>query len=662
MALPGIPRLYAAALGAAAIVALACVPQQSTTPTPPLTVKQSAVPAAAPAAPAVPAGFPAPAPGPNLLAKDWGSRLGVIVSELKPATGQVLLNPKPGDLYFFSNASTAWGATNTKNAVWVIDAKTKKTVLEVAPADGEGASSHGIAVSGDGKYVYLPMLGTKNHIDVLDGRTFEIVQTVTTLSRPHHMKLWHDPVSGKDLMLGEDFNWNFTGSGMYVLDPAQKNAVVGGLSMGDFAGNPYVSTPAPDGSFIVVTVPAPTSALRDKMDGYLAKVDPKKWQVVGAVPMIDPLWAEVSLEGKYAYVTSGAEARVYKVNLSTMKIEGEVQTGPGPWGGRISYDQTKMYTADKGEGPGYNQQGRTATIIDLQTMGVTNVVPIGLTTDHAILSPDGTEVWFTSNADHAIYVMETANERISAVLKDPADGDIHGGVFVQYRDDGKGGVVGEVVADYSGLHGTALKAEKDYVASPALTIAMDRNGFLQKSVAAPMGQSLRLTIKNVAGTNGGRISFESAELGIKRISLDPGRSTEIKWTAPAKPGDYSAKSSSKPNDTLTIKVVSQSTTQAPTTGASGTGGPREIPINAKDFLFDKTTVEVKAGETVKFVLTNGDDEKHNLVGIGEVNLLSPDVGPGQTVAYQWTAPSTPQTVKVLCAYHANTMSFTLVIK
>src|SRR6266545_6154459 len=279
------------------------------------------------------------------------------------------------------------------------------------------------------------MLGKDNRIDVLDGRSLEVVHTITTLGRPHHHKLWHDPVTGKAYVVGEDFNWNFSGSGFYVFDPSQNNAIVGGLSNGDFQGNPYVSTPSPDGKFIYMTVPAPMSSFRDKMDGFFAKIDPKKWQVVGITPMIDPLWAEISLDGKYAYVTSGGEARIHKINTDTMKDEGEVQTGPGPWGARISYDQTKLYTADKGEGPGYNQQGRTSTIIDLQTMGVSNVVPIGVTTDHAILSPDGKEVWYTSNAEHAIYVLDAVTDEMKTVIKDPADGDIHGGVFVQYSDD-----------------------------------------------------------------------------------------------------------------------------------------------------------------------------------------------------------------------------------
>ena len=42
-----------------------------------------------------------------------------------------------------------------------------------------------------------------------------------------------------------------------------------------------------------------------------------------------------------------------------------------------------------------------------------------------------------------------------------------------------------------------------------------------------------------------------------------------------------------------------------------------------------------------------------MVGIlGEgVNLLSPDVDRGQTADSIWTAPATPSTSQIICAYH-----------
>ncbi len=616
---------------------------------PPQVVQQANPPAIASVPGANPpmVGFNQPVPGVNLLAKTWPERLGIIVGELKQPAGKALLTPKAGDLYFFSNASTTWGATNTKNAVWVIDAKTRKTVAEVSPPDGAGYSSHGIAVSGDGKYIYLPMLGKVNHIKVMDGRTFEVVQTITTLGRQHHQKLWHDPITNKDLIIGEDFGWSFTGSGVYVLDPSQNNAVVGGLSRGDISGNPYVTTPSPDGKFIIVTVPAAMSALRDKMEGTLMKIDPKNWTVLGAVPMIDPIWAEVSLDGKFAYVTSGGTAKLIKVDLEKMEEVGEVMTGPGPWGARISYDQSKLYTADKGEGPGFNQQGRSSTIIDLQTLGVIDMLPIGLTTDHVIMSPDGKEMWFTSNAEHGIWIYDTVTGKME-VIKDPADGDVHGGVFVQYTDDGKGGVKGEVVSDYSGLHGSALAAQIKYVSEPQINIAINRTGFTQKNLSVTPGTDYRLTIKHVGGTSAGNLTFESAAMGIDKVTLTPGDAKELRWKAPAA-GDLVAKTGATPNGTFTVTVKAAA---APSAAPTANANIQIVNLESLHNEWNLKELTVKAGTTVRFNIKNGDDEKHNIVGIGEgLNLLSPDIAGGKSGSYEWTAPATPVTFNSLCSYH-----------
>ncbi|MEK7442770.1 MAG: cupredoxin domain-containing protein, partial [Chloroflexota bacterium] len=295
--------------------------------------------------------------------------------------------------------------------------------------------------------------------------------------------------------------------------------------------------------------------------------------------------------------------------------------------------------------------------------GVIDAVPIGLTTDHALLSPDGKEVWYTSNAEHAIYVLDTATNK-TTVIKDPGDGDIHGGVWVQYKDDGKGGVIGEVVADYAGLHGSALAAQLKYVSEPTAAIALNGNGFTQKSLNVTAGQSIRLTIKNVAGTSAGKLTFQSDDMGIKPIVLSAGDSQEVRWTVPTKTGELKATVLKVPvaatNNTMSIIV--KPAEPAATSAAPAAAGPQVVNIKSQHMVLDITTVTVKAGQPVRFVFVNGDDEKHNLVGIGEtVNLLSPDVSAGQTMTYNWTAPSTPGTYKVVCAYHP-TATFSLVVQ
>ncbi|MDE3074112.1 MAG: cupredoxin domain-containing protein, partial [Chloroflexota bacterium] len=101
---------------------------------------------------------------------------------------------------------------------------------------------------------------------------------------------------------------------------------------------------------------------------------------------------------------------------------------------------------------------------------------------------------------------------------------------------------------------------------------------------------------------------------------------------------------------------------AASTAAAAAGGPQVVEIHSTNINFNLDKVNVKAGQPVQFKFTNGDDEKHNLVGIGEgLNLLSPDVPAGSTVTYNWTAPDKPGTFTVMCAYHPQ-MKFSLVVQ
>jgi plastocyanin len=599
-------------------------------------------------------------PAAERTSAQWMEYLGIRLVTTMDASGDPVVNPAPGDLYFLTNESTTWGATNTRNNAVFINAKTREVAAQSVLPDeySVGFGSHGIAASADGKYVYLPALkGTENYLLILDGRTLKINKVYQSLGRPHHVNNFTAP-DGRELIMVVDFGWNWSGSGCWVLDPAQDNAIVGGMSRGDFSGNPYVAGREVNGKYMYVTCPAATSALREEIEGFLAKINLETWTVEQAIPMVDPIWPEVSLDGKTAWVTLGGPNKVAKVDLEKGEVIAELSTGPGPWGARLSYDESKLYVADKGETGGYGQQGITMTIYDTQFNIVTNVVPIGKTTDHCILSPDGTEVWATSNAQHGIWVVDTATEEVVATIKMPNDGDTHGSTFIQYSDDGQGGVTGEVVSSFTGLRGSALAAQRQFITTPTVVIGIARSGFSQPEVTVETGATVRLRIENVGGTSTGTVTFESADLGIAQIALQPGERQDIEWTAPAEAGQYTATTNKTPNDTLTITVTAPATAPAETTME----GARVIKVNAVNFVYDPTEIHVKAGETVHFVLYNGDDEKHNMVGIGEgMNLLSPDVDPGQTAEFDWTAPATPGTYQILCAYHP-AMIITLIVE
>lgn len=105
----------------------------------------------------------------------------------------------------------------------------------------------------------------------------------------------------------------------------------------------------------------------------------------------------------------------------------------------------------------------------------------------------------------------------------------------------------------------------------------------------------------------------------------------------------------------TTAAVAPVATQAaaPAAPAPVAAGPaRKLAVSASNSLYSISTLEVKPGEKIEFVLTNTGDEKHNVVGVGEgVSLVSPDFDAGQTVSWTWTAPAKPMTFTFICAYH-----------
>ena len=406
---------------------------------------------------------------------DTARRMGIRLVETRDPSGAPAYAVASGDLLFFTNAGTSSGAQNVTNSVVVINARTKKpiAVSDLNTVYTQKFSSHGIAVSPDGKYVYLPSLAninepegqTPNSTLVLDARTLKIYQVIASGGPPHHVKVFRDS-KGKQWILIEDFNWpspGIYGKGFYVLDPADNNRVVAGMLPAEAQGNLLSGFTPPDGKYLYYSVPPPDwRGLMPHIQGWLAKIDMETWKVVQSIPMGRfPIWTVFTKDGKWAWVTNSADNKVVKIQRGTGprerdRVVAEAPTGPSPYGLRLTIDDKELWVADKGEiGP----PGSTITIVDTEKNQVKRTLKTDcMRNDHIILSPDGQEMWATCNGSHEIVVLDSKTHEIKTRIPMPNGGDSHGGVFVSYTRSSGGGVTAEVVSDQNGLQGSALDA------------------------------------------------------------------------------------------------------------------------------------------------------------------------------------------------------------
>ena len=414
-------------------------------------------------------------------AQNWitptSQRMGIQLVESRDASGLPAYPVQPGDLLFFTNSGTSYGAKNPTNSVVVINAKTKKPIAisELSSAYTDKYASHGIGLSPDAKYIYLPSLANigaaappgkaPNSTLVLDGRSLKLHQVIVSGGPSHHVKIFRDG-TGKSRVLVEDWNWisaAMNGKGIYELDPNDDNKVVNGLLPGEVHGNMYTTFPTPDGKYFYASVPPPgRNDLMPAIEGWVAKIDIATWKVVQAIPMKKyPLWTVFSKDGKWAWVTQAADETVVKLQRGVApnerdKIVAEVHVGVGPYGMRLTLDDKELWVADKGElGP---KDGATITVVDAAANRVKQTIETDcIRNDHIILSPDGSEMWATCNSSYEIVVLDAKTHTIKTRIPMPNLGDSHGGVFVAYRQ-APGGVAAEVVSDQSGLQGSALDA------------------------------------------------------------------------------------------------------------------------------------------------------------------------------------------------------------
>jgi hypothetical protein len=369
----------------------------------------------------------------------------------------------------------------TNPGVAIIDADTYEVVAS-ADFELEDVESyfepHGLGVSMDGRWIYLPT-GTSPGFGaqgggrwlIIDALTLKLNKVLSLPKNPHHAKAFTDS-TGRDLVLA----YSFGEGGFAVLDPSDDNRVVAAVPNGELQGRGYLGFTTPDGKYLMISTRPPRGI---EATGFVNVVDTTTWRSVAKIDILDsdPVWIEISADGTTAFVTGAHESLVARINMEGPPNQWDVDgvTGSaaiGPYGARLNWDETQLWTVSKGEAT--HNRGVSLGLLNPQIMrappffawapGAVGVFPTGCTRgDHATLHPDPDleEIWLSCNGSFNIVVWDMFDRIVKENISLPNGGSTHSGSFVEYEEGPMGDFFGQVLSDQNGLHGSAMDAKRE---------------------------------------------------------------------------------------------------------------------------------------------------------------------------------------------------------
>ena len=292
----------------------------------------------------------------------------------------------------------------------------------------------------------------------LDALTLQPVAQITIGARLHHGQVF------RDMVLFDVFVRDPDGLGLFLFDP-QTDEIIGGIKDADMGGFIYTVWTDKDYEYIYALMePAGYAPGRGTgMQGmrriyqgnlmtmrpfWIAKIDPDTWEVVAEFPIpgYRPNWAVIDSAKQYIYPIMSSSIAA-KVDVNTGEVVWTNGTGIGPYGGSLNADETELWIADKGEAA--HHLGRTITIMDTESGHATDTLYGAYKVDHVLLSPNGKEMWATSNGEGRIFVYDTETKELIRKIDMPGNGDAHGLIWVHYDENG----VSRTVRDQGNFHG-----------------------------------------------------------------------------------------------------------------------------------------------------------------------------------------------------------------
>jgi len=284
---------------------------------------------------------------------------------------------------FAAAAPKAYVGNFADNTVSVIDTASNKVIASIPVAEGP----HGMAISGDGRTVYVAGDGSSS-LSIIDTATDRVVKTVEVGKTPNGLALTPD---GKLLLVtiyGEDR--------LAFLDIAT-GAVVGSVSV----PKPHTASITPDSKLAYVTSQEP---------GHFALtvVDLPTRAVVRSVPLEKtPRDAEFSYDGKAFYFTEAGVSAVEVLDPTSDKIVAEIPTGVSPH--FVNVFRAAPLGMVVVQGPG------EVLLFDPTTKREARRIAVGKQPHWLALSGDGKTAYVTNEGSNNVSVVDVAGGNTTMV-------------------------------------------------------------------------------------------------------------------------------------------------------------------------------------------------------------------------------------------------------
>jgi len=419
-------------------------------------------------------------------ATEWSERTGVTLEHSFDSSGPDAWDAAAHPLVYVLSEGPGYGGLLSGvrlPGVVIIDANTREVVASqnfdvLAWGWSNVFEPHGLGVSPDGKWIYLPTgegsFATKGEnagrFLVINARTLKIDKVIKLPSQAHHAKSYRTPDGEIRSML-----YAFHGE-LIVLDPSDDNRMVGGVFEDTMDGDkiPYLYFMSPEGDTLLGASAhyGNLNSLDKELATNIYFFEPENWTITKKIPVNDAAltWTAFTSDGASAYISASHSNSVYKLDRATNTVAAKGGAGVnGPYGVHLGWDDELLYVIGKGEHS--HNRGKSVGIVRDNTASASTtqggrggfislIAPQDeiytgcVRGDHGTLHPDpeANELWISCNSSFEVVILDLDLRDITGRIPMPNGGSTHSGAFVEYSADWEG----EVVSDPNGLHGSAL--------------------------------------------------------------------------------------------------------------------------------------------------------------------------------------------------------------